>query len=81
MFGVPCWATLGGERFRRVALPASVTQIILFLDHDSAGRRAEAIARERFGDRQVEVRYPEQPGSDWNDVLRRRANQQVAEVA
>lgn len=81
IFGVPCWATLGSERFRRVALPTSVTEIVLFLDHDSAGRRVEAIARERFGDRRIEVRYPEQPGTDWNDVLRRPANQQVAGVA
>lgn len=81
MFGVPCWATLGGERFRRVALPAGITEIILFLDHDSAGRCAEAVARERFGDRRIEVRYPEQPGTDWNDVLSRRTKQPVADVA
>ena len=41
LFGVPCWATLGTERFQRITLPASIRRIILFLDNDAAGRRAE----------------------------------------
>lgn len=72
LFGVPCWATLGAERFKRIALPNSVAEIVLFLDHDAAGQQAEAVARERFRDRQIEARYPTQPGGDWNDVLRAR---------
>lgn len=70
LFGVPCWATLGAERFKRITLPASVTEIILFLDHDAAGHQAETVARERFAGRRIEARYPAQPGADWNDVLR-----------
>ena len=72
LFGVPCWATLGAERFKRIALPGSVAEIVLFLDHDAAGHQAEAVARERFRDRQIKARYPTQPGADWNDVLRAR---------
>jgi hypothetical protein len=72
LFGVPCWATLGAERFKRITLPASVTEIILFLDHDAAGHQAETMARERFADRRIEVRYPTEAGADWNDVLRAR---------
>jgi putative DNA primase/helicase len=72
LFDVPCWATLGAERFKRITLPASVTEIILFLDHDAAGHQAETVARERFAGRQIEARYPAQPGADWNDVLRAR---------
>lgn len=72
LFDVPCWATLGAERFKRIVIPASVAEIVLFLDSDTAGHRAEAVARERFADRRVEARYPTQPGADWNDVLRAR---------
>lgn len=71
LFDTPCWATLGTERFSRIDLPACVEQIVLFLDHDAGGRRAELLARERFGERVVEAHYPSRPGDDWNDVLRR----------
>lgn len=71
LFGLPCWATLGTERFGRVALPAEVTRLLLFTDHDAGGRRAEALAREAFGHRtRVEAYRPPRPGEDWNDVLR-----------
>lgn len=71
LFGSPCWATLGAERFARVRLAAGVKRLRLFLDNDAGGRRAEALARDAFGDRcAVEADYPPQPGEDWNDVLR-----------
>jgi hypothetical protein len=72
MFGVPCWATLGTERFRLVALPEEVEELVLFLDHDAGGRRAEALARAAFGRLRIEARYPARRGADWNDVLRAR---------
>ena len=73
--GMPCWATLGTERFARVALPACLKRLILFLDNDPGGRRAETLARQaqqgtRIG---VEARFPQVAGADWNDVLLRRA--------
>lgn len=74
LFGVPCWATLGTERFRLIALPEEVRELLLFLDHDAGGRRAERLAREAFAHVAcVEVHVPEQRGDDWNDVLRRSA--------
>lgn len=72
LFGLPCWATLGTERFRRVALPPEVSEVVLFLDNDPGGRRAEALAREAFAHLTIEARYPRQSGADWNDVLRAR---------
>lgn len=70
LFKVPCWATLGSERFRRVALPPETSELLLFLDHDEGGRRAERLAREAFADRlHIEAHYPEGQGDDWNDVL------------
>lgn len=72
--GTPCWATLGTERFARVALPPSVKRLVLFLDNDAGGRRAETLAREalRGTGVEIETRYPEHPGADWNDVLQGR---------
>lgn len=71
LFGIPCWATLGTERFRLVALPPEVRELVLFLDQDAGGRRAEKLARETFGHlRHIEAHYPRREGDDWNDVLR-----------
>lgn len=71
IFGVPCWATLGTERFSRVAIPAEVTELLLFLDNDEGGRRAETLAHNAFAHvPSVEARYPRRAGADWNDVLR-----------
>ena len=69
--GIPCWATLGTERFAHVALQACVKRLILFLDNDPGGRRAESLARETQCGTGVEIetRYPEASGADWNDVL------------
>lgn len=74
LFGVPCWATLGAERFRLVELPPEICELLLFLDHDSGGQRAERLARETFAHLDyIHVHVPERPGDDWNDVLRRSA--------
>ena len=74
LFGIPCWAALGTERFRHVALPASVSMLLLFLDRDAGGRRGEALVRSRLGEQvAIEARYPPRNGDDWNDVLAREA--------
>lgn len=71
LFGVPCWATLGTARFGRIVLPADVDELLLFLDHDSSGLRAERLAREAFRHvARIAIHVPERPGDDWNDVLR-----------
>jgi hypothetical protein len=69
LFAIPCWAVLGAERFGRIALPASVERLVLFLDHDDGGRRAQSLARAAFEKLEIEVRVPGEPGKDWNDVL------------
>lgn len=73
LFGFPCWAALGSERFRLVDLPPGVREVVLFLDNDRGGRRAERLKREAFADFRIEARYPRRPGADWNDVLRAAA--------
>ncbi len=72
LFGLPCWATLGTERFRLVDLPSEVEQLVLFLDNDAGGRRAETLARAAFAHLPIEPLYPRRRGADWNDVLRAR---------
>lgn len=78
LFGVPCWATLGTERFGLIALPPQTKELMLFLDHDQGGRRAEGLAREAFAHiPRITAHYPPRPGDDWNDVLREAARQQL----
>jgi hypothetical protein len=71
LFALPCWATLGSERFGLIALPPGIDELLLFLDHDQGGRRAEALASAAFGSSlRIEAHYPQREGDDWNDVLR-----------
>ena len=74
LFGIPCWATLGNERFGLVAIPESVCELHLFVDHDAGGRVAaeRALKAHAQPDRRILTRLPETPGSDWNDVLQAR---------
>jgi hypothetical protein len=74
LFQVPCWATLGNERFGLVTIPEGVRELHLFLDHDAGGDLAEARARGAyvFGNRRFVARRPDEFGYDWNDVLQKR---------
>lgn len=73
LLGLPVWASLGSERFAHVAIPASVTRLILLPDNDPAGRIGTARAREAHAapGRTIEVRLPADRLNDWNDQLRR----------
>jgi hypothetical protein len=79
--GVPTWATLGNERFGLVAIPESVTELHLFVDHDDGGNlaRERGMATYAAEGRIIRVRKPSAVGSDWNDALqdwlRRKAAQ------
>ena len=74
LFGIPCWATLGTERYGLVSIPESVSELHLFIDHDAAGEQAERRARAAYAreGRVIVTHRPEQPGADFNDVLRAR---------
>lgn len=76
---VPCWATLGNERFGLVSIPESVTELHLFVDNDAGGdlaaqRGLEAYARE---DRQIVLRRTSKRGTDWNDELIARSRRRT----
>lgn len=70
--GIPCWATLGNERFGIVTIPDSVTELHLFIDADKGGELALKRAREAYArpGRKILSHTPGQPGNDWNDELR-----------
>jgi putative DNA primase/helicase len=75
LFGVPCWATLGNERFGLVTIPESVRELHLFVDNDPGGDLAEERAREAYTceGRRIVATRPSNANEDWNDVLMRRA--------
>lgn len=77
LFGIPCWATLGNERFGLVAIPESVCELHLFVDHDAGGRVATERALKAYAkaDRRILTRAPEKPRSDWNDEFQARQTQ------
>lgn len=77
MFGVPCWATLGNERFGLVAIPESVRELHLFIDNDAGGALAEERALKAYAapHRVIHSRAPASPGFDWNDELQSRLAQ------
>lgn len=74
LFGIPCWATLGNERFGLVTIPEGVREIHLFVDNDAGGVLAEERGREGYAaeGRRIVTRSPPTAGHDWNDELKRR---------
>lgn len=80
LFGVPCWATLGNERFGIVSIPETITELHLFVDNDKGGelalkRGTEAYARQG---RTIIPHRPDRAGYDWNDELRERLGRTAA---
>ena len=71
LFGIPCWATLGNERFGLVTIPESVRALHLFVDNDAGGVLADERARKTYAceGRRIATRCPGRPGADWNDEL------------
>ena len=69
--GVPCWATLGNERFALVSIPESVTELHLFVDYDAGGKLAaeRALQSHALEGRTIHVRRPSKRDTDWNDEL------------
>lgn len=74
LLAIPVWATLGSERFAHVAVPTTVTRLVLLPDNDRAGRIGAAKASEAHAvpGRDIETTWPPAGFNDWNDVLRAR---------
>ena len=72
--GIPCWATLGNERFGLVTIPESVRELFLFLDADEGGDLAQERGCGAYAapGRRIVIRRPRKAGYDWADVLSAR---------
>ncbi|MCB2049480.1 MAG: toprim domain-containing protein, partial [Novosphingobium sp.] len=83
IFGIPCWATLGNERFGTVTIPESVRVLHLFLDADEGGDLAQERGCEAYAapGRRIVVVRPWRSGYDWADVLHRRAANKARQSA
>jgi putative DNA primase/helicase len=73
LFEMPCWAVLGAQRFRRVAIPETVKRLHLMADADASATsldQCEIAARQhRARGLNVLVHLPK-VGKDFNDQLR-----------
>jgi hypothetical protein len=80
LFGIPCWATLGNERFGIVSIPESVTELHLFVANDKGGELALKRGIEAYAHlgRTIIPHQPDRPGNDWNDELRERLGRTAA---
>lgn len=83
IFGIPCWATLGNERFGTVTIPESVRVLHLFLDADEGGDLAQERGSEAYAapGRRIVVVRPWRSGYDWADVLHRRQSNKARQSA
>ncbi|CCW16725.1 hypothetical protein EBBID32_10630 [Sphingobium indicum BiD32] len=72
LLDIPVWATLGNERLAHIAIPDTVTRLILLPDNDRGGRIGAAKATDAYAmpGRTIEVLWPPQGFNDWNDALR-----------
>lgn len=72
LFGVPTWAALSDVGVEKFEPPAGTERLTIFGDNDAAGagqRAAFALAARLAPRMRVEVRIPDETGTDWNDVL------------
>jgi putative DNA primase/helicase len=70
MFRLPVWSVLCAHGIETFEPPPECRHLIVFADHDKHGvgqRAAEALcAKLQFP---TEIKMPDTPGADWNDVL------------
>jgi putative DNA primase/helicase len=72
LFSVPTWSVLSTHGIETFEPPVAVKHLIIFADHDVNGagqRAAEALAARLAGKISTAVQIPQQPDTDWNDVL------------
>jgi putative DNA primase/helicase len=70
LFRIPVWSVLCAHGIETFEPPPECQHLVVFADHDQHGRgqRAAEIlcAKLQFP---TEIKMPDQPGADWNDVL------------
>jgi putative DNA primase/helicase len=68
LFNVPTWSVISDYGVATFEPPPECKRLIIFADHDGAGKRAASSLAERLSIR-TDIKTPERPGDDWNDVL------------
>jgi len=75
LFKVPTWSVLSTYGITTFEPPSEIKRLIVFADNDANGagqKAAYELAARLSGQLAVEVKLPDLPSMDWNDVLRRR---------
>jgi putative DNA primase/helicase len=70
LFRIPVWSVLCAHGIETFEPPAECQHLVVFADHDK--NRTSQRAAESLKTRlpiPVEIRMPDQPGTDWNDAL------------
>ena len=65
----PMWAMGSAGGIKHLPVLAGIECLTIFADHDEAGLEAarECARRWSSAGRDVEIRFPDKPGTDWND--------------
>src|SRR6516165_5952154 len=74
LFRTPTWSVLSTYGIETFEPPVEIERLIVFADNDANGagqKAAYALAVRLSGRIVVEVKFPKEPGTDWNDALRR----------
>jgi putative DNA primase/helicase len=72
LFGIPCWAALNAGMLEKFQPPDDVKQLVVYADNDvnQVGQRAAWSLASRLGSTtKVNIKIPNEAGTDWNDVL------------
>jgi putative DNA primase/helicase len=74
MFGTPVWAAISAGGFEKWAPPIGIQHVTVFGDNDTNGTGQAAswsLAKRLIASGiAVDVKIPETPGHDWNDIYR-----------
>jgi putative DNA primase/helicase len=72
LFGIPTWSVLCAHGIETFEPPPEVTALVIFGDNDAngVGQKAAYKLAVRLSERmKIDVKTPEQSGTDWNDEL------------
>jgi putative DNA primase/helicase len=72
LFGTPTWAALDATGVEKFDPPAGVDRLVIFGDQDVHGigqRAAYTLASRLSGRIEIDVKIPDEPGTDWNDIV------------
>jgi putative DNA primase/helicase len=72
LFGVPCWAALNAGLLAKFQPPGNVKEVGIYADNDTnqVGQRAAwSLASRLSSTIKVDIKTPDEPDTDWNDVL------------